>query len=143
MVILENKKVKKMKNKIKQIKLNVKTFKRMEAFMKLDENPEAFISRLLDLHQNYFLSGEKKVEPKTEIKESEDYFEAINEPEVEQPKVEAVIEQLVKPTEVLQYKGQQREEDKEHPILKTIFWIALSLGAIGCFILALLFAKRL
>jgi hypothetical protein len=134
-----------MGDKIKQIRLDQKTFKRMGAFMKLDENPEAFISRLLDLHQDYFLSGEKKVEPKTEIKESEDYFEAINEPEVEQLKVEAVVEQPVKPIEApaLQYKNTLREKDKEHPILKTILWVALSLGLIGCFILALLFAKRL
>jgi len=132
-----------MKDKIKQIRLDQKTFKRMEAFMKLNENPESFISRLLDLHQDYFLSGEKKVEPITEIKESEDYFEVIDEPEVEQPKEEAVVEQPVKPTEVLQYKKQPREQDKEHSILKTILWVALSFGLIGCFILALLFAKRL
>jgi hypothetical protein len=48
------------------IKIRSKTYERMKAFMGIEEKPDAFLNRLIDIHRDNILKPEIKEEPKLE-----------------------------------------------------------------------------
>ena len=87
-----------MGKKFSQIRIPKKTYERMSAFMEIDEKPDEFVNRLLDLHQDSFLSDSKQPEKVREVVETpeqplpEKEEKIVNEPTpTPEPKEEPLI----------------------------------------------------